>query len=135
MAGITSISVAGYKSLAREQTIEIRPLTILAGANSSGKSSIMQPLLLLKQTLESTFDPDVLRLDGPNAQFTSPDQLLSRIHGKQPAATFSVRLEMEGQPELQLNFKQEGGYRFVLDSMLYGRKRVYVGMPQEEARR
>ena len=40
-----------------EQTIEIRPLTLLAGANSSGKSSMMQPLLLLKQTLEAPYDP------------------------------------------------------------------------------
>ena len=47
--GITKITVGGFKSIAQEQTIEIRPLTILAGANSSGKSSMMQPLLLLKQ--------------------------------------------------------------------------------------
>jgi predicted ATPase len=46
--GITEIQVAGFKSISEEQRIEIRPLTILAGANSSGKSSIMQPLLLLK---------------------------------------------------------------------------------------
>ncbi|MFP4415068.1 AAA family ATPase, partial [Coleofasciculus sp.] len=55
--GITRISVQGFKSLYDECSIEIRPLTILAGANSSGKSSIMQPLLLMKQTLEATYDP------------------------------------------------------------------------------
>ena len=53
--GITGISVRGYKSLYEECSVEIRPLTIIAGANSSGKSSIMQPLLLLKQTLEATY--------------------------------------------------------------------------------
>ena len=42
--GITKITVSGFKSLAKECAIDIRPLTILAGANSSGKSSIMQPL-------------------------------------------------------------------------------------------
>ena len=36
--GICSIAVQGFKSLAKESRIEIRPLTILAGANSSGKS-------------------------------------------------------------------------------------------------
>ena len=50
LKGITRITVRGYKSLWEECSIEIRPLTILAGANSSGKSSIMQPLLMLKQT-------------------------------------------------------------------------------------
>ena len=73
------ITVRGYKSIVNEQSIEIRPLTILAGANSSGKSSIIQPLLLLKQTLELPYDPQgALELSGPNVRFTSADQLLSR---------------------------------------------------------
>src|ERR1700704_5485733 len=90
---ITSISVAGYKSLVKEQAIQIRPLTILAGANSSGKSSIMQPLLLLKQTLEAPYDPGPLRLDGPNVRLTSADQLFSIIAGK-ASTQFSVRMEV-----------------------------------------
>ena len=51
--GITAITVGGYKSIRDETTIKIRPLTILAGANSSGKSSIMQPMLMMKQTLDA----------------------------------------------------------------------------------
>jgi predicted ATPase len=47
------LSVAGYKSLYQKQTVKVVPLTILAGANSSGKSSFMQPFLLMKQTLEA----------------------------------------------------------------------------------
>lgn len=76
--GISAISVRGFKSLARESRIEIRPLTILAGANSAGKSSIMQPLLLLKQTLQASYDAGPLLLDGPNAKHTSFDQVVSR---------------------------------------------------------
>ena len=75
--GITEIAVQGFKSLYEESHIEIRPLTILAGANSSGKSSIMQPLLLIKQTLEAPFDPDGLLLNGPNVKFTLVRQILS----------------------------------------------------------
>ncbi|MEN8219407.1 MAG: hypothetical protein ABFS56_24245 [Pseudomonadota bacterium] len=55
--GIIKISVSGYKSIYQEQTFEIAPLTLLAGANSSGKSSLLQPLLLLKQTLEARYNP------------------------------------------------------------------------------
>src|SRR5271165_5172077 len=76
---IVEIRVAGFKSISDEQRIEIRPLTILAGANSSGKSSMMQPLLLLKQTLEASYDPGALLLNGPNVRLTSADQVLSRI--------------------------------------------------------
>jgi predicted ATPase len=77
--GITRIAVEGFKSIAKRQEIGIRPLTILAGANSSGKSSIMQPLLMLKQTLEATYDPGPLKIDGPNVTFSSNDQFFSKL--------------------------------------------------------
>jgi len=91
--GITRITVAGYKSIEQEQSVEIRPLTILAGANSSGKSSLMQPLLLLKQTLEAAYDPGALLLNGPNVKFTSFDQLLSNIGKGKRASSFRVGIE------------------------------------------
>lgn len=81
--GITRIAVEGFKSIAKRQEIEIRPLTILAGANSSGKSSIMQPLLMLKQTLEATYDPGPLKIDGPNVTFTRAKEFLSKIEGNE----------------------------------------------------
>src|SRR5438045_1272368 len=88
--GISYLTVGGYKSIIDEQSIEIRPLTILAGANSSGKSSIMQPLLLLKQTLEAPYDPGPLKIDGPNAIFTSIEQLLSKISGNGYNSSFHI---------------------------------------------
>src|SRR5437667_7373510 len=89
-AAIAEILVAGFKSISDEQRIEIRPLTVLAGANSSGKSSMMQPLLLLKQTLEASFDPGPLWLHGPNATFTAAEQLLSRIGRRHSTDSFQV---------------------------------------------
>ena len=77
--GITKISVKGFKSIVEECQIDIRPLTILAGANSSGKSSMMQPLLMLKQTLEVPYDPGPLLIDGPNVKFTVAEQFLSTL--------------------------------------------------------
>jgi predicted ATPase len=74
--GFTEIGVSGFKSFAEETRIQLGSLTILAGANSSGKSSIMQPLLLVKQTLEAPYDPGALLLDGANVQFSSGEQLI-----------------------------------------------------------
>ncbi len=91
---MTRITVAGFKSIREEQSIEIRPLTILAGANSSGKSSIIQPLLLMKQTLEATYDPpDPLLLDGPNVKFSSADQFLCRLTNRSRSNIFTVGIE------------------------------------------
>ncbi len=95
--GITGISVCGYKSLYEECSIEIRPLTILAGANSSGKSSIMQPLLLMKQTLEATYDPGALLLNGPNVRFTSVGQLLSNLPPDKCSDRVTITLALEEQ--------------------------------------
>lgn len=91
--GIASIEVGGFKSISQGQYIEIRPLTILAGANSSGKSSMMQPLLLLKQTLEAPYDPGALLLNGPNVRFTLVDQLLSRFSDGEAEDTFFIAID------------------------------------------
>lgn len=78
-APITQITVGGFKTLREKQTVDIRPLTLLAGKNSAGKSSLLQPLLLLKQSLESAvMPPGGVLLNGPNVKFTSANQMLSR---------------------------------------------------------
>ena len=49
--------LTNFKAFGETVTIPIRPLTLIFGANSSGKSSIFQSLLLLKQTLEEAKNP------------------------------------------------------------------------------
>src|SRR5438309_9568872 len=95
-AALVKVFVAGYKSFSEAAEIEIRPLTLLAGANSSGKSSMLQPLLLLKQTLEANYDPGPLLLDGPNLRFRSADEFLARDRrqSNQLEVSFGLREEM-----------------------------------------
>lgn len=101
--GITKISVGGYKSIANPCTIEIQNLTILSGANSSGKSSIMQPLLLLKQTLEATYDPGALLLNGSNVRFTSTEQVFSKLSSKK-YKDFFVETELDQFISIRFEF-------------------------------
>ena len=135
--GIVAISVCGYKSIRDKHRIELRPLTLLAGANSSGKSSIMQPLLLLKQTLEAPYDPGPLRLDGPNVRFTSVDQLLSKVRGRACSSEFSVGLETAGGSSIELTFSRSAERGFDIRSMAYsnGQKEagtLFPGMTEEQ---
>lgn len=140
--GITRISVGGFKSISQEQSIEIRPLTILAGANSSGKSSIMQPLLLLKQTLEAPYDPGALLLNGPNVKFTLGDQLLSH-NGGMPMASFHIGIEsdtqiLEEETKVKVisHFTRNKNKGLDIDQTIYNideeHFRFYTGMPVEE---
>ena len=103
--GITAISVKGYKSIRDETKLTIAPLTILAGANSSGKSSLIQPLLLMKQTLEATYDPGALLLNGPNLKFTAVEQLFFKKTSKQDKKSFELGLEVEGNKWMSCIFQ------------------------------
>jgi hypothetical protein len=114
---IAEIQVAGFKSINDEQSIEIRPLTILAGANSSGKSSMFQPLLLLKQTLEAGYDPGPLLLHGPNVKFTSAEQLLSRIGRGHSLDSFHVGMRVNTGPSFKTHFRKEHKMGFRIEQM------------------
>jgi predicted ATPase len=133
--GITSIAIEGFKSISQKQSIEVRPLTILAGANSSGKSSIMQPLLLLKQTLNASYDPGPLMLNGPNVKFTAAEQLLSNI-GEKRVSTFSIGIEVDDDTELTAYFTKGEGTGFNIEQMTYRLNdkvyRVYEGMESDQ---
>lgn len=97
---INRLTIQGYKSLANETSLELRPLTILAGANSGGKSSVMQPMLLLKQTLASPSDPGTLEIAGPNVRFNRYDQMFFQCPGKGKSAK-SMRFSFSAGPENQ----------------------------------
>ncbi|MDD2716153.1 MAG: DUF3696 domain-containing protein [Candidatus Wallbacteria bacterium] len=116
---ISGLTVKGFKSINLEKSIEIRPLTILAGANSSGKSSFLQPLLLLKQTLEASGDPGPLQLFGNHVRFTSTDQLLSRSSSKKQCNTFCITIKLSGGESLTNHFVKEDGKSLELNCMEY----------------
>lgn len=92
-AEFSALTVRGFKSVRDETRVSIRPLTVLTGRNSSGKSSILQPILLMKQTLEAAFDPGPLWLDGHNVKFSANEQLFWRGKRRAEGATsFSIGL-------------------------------------------
>lgn len=53
---ITSITLQNFRAFQEEITVRLRPITVLIGRNSAGKSSLIKFLLMLKQTLESHAD-------------------------------------------------------------------------------
>lgn len=54
---LLSLAIDNFKAWKRAE-VAFKPITLFYGANSSGKSSLLQFLLLLKQTKDST-DPQV----------------------------------------------------------------------------
>ncbi len=70
---ILEIDIEGFKSFREATRVTFSPLTILAGANSAGKSTILQSLLVLKQTLEFCPSNGSLRLNGPLVSLGTSD--------------------------------------------------------------
>ncbi len=104
---LIAVEVAGFKSANRPVRLNFRDITVLAGANSTGKSTLMQPLLLIKQTLEKPFDPGGLAIDGPLVRFTHTGQFFSYSRVKHVAPVFSLSLFGEEQ-SVKLTYKRLG---------------------------
>ena len=113
--GIAKIAVSGFKSLVEECSIDVHLLTILAGANSSGKSSIMQPLLLMKQTIEAPYDPGPLLLNGVHVKFTKTAQLLSKISKDKYIKNLVIGLQIYNFNDYKFLFSQSNDRGFGLN--------------------
>ena len=95
---ITSMRLKNFKAFQDTGTIGIGPLTVLAGPNSGGKSSIMQSLLLLKQTLEGPSEVD-LNLDGRYLQFSNFNEL---VYGKPALNRSELSLEFDVETHIPI---------------------------------
>lgn len=74
---ITKWKVFNFKSLRRETDLSLSPITIFAGANSSGKSTFLQTILLIAQTLSHKVSSRSVVLNGALARLGQFDDLRS----------------------------------------------------------
>lgn len=61
---LKSIKLTNFKSLDMAESLSLGKLSIICGSNSSGKSSVIQSLLMLSQTLSSRYSEDAVVLNG-----------------------------------------------------------------------
>src|SRR4051812_6034609 len=88
-----SIRLTNFRSLLDTLRIELRPITVLVGANSSGKSSFLRFFPLLRQTVENpTESPLLWYTDSGYVDFGDFSQALRR--GAEPR-TMTVELESQ----------------------------------------
>jgi predicted ATPase len=73
--GITKLKISNFRSVSTNeysQTVNLAPLTIICGENSSGKSTLLNSILFLKQTFENNNESakgsTVVDLNGPLVQ-------------------------------------------------------------------
>lgn len=94
------ISINNFKSIGSLVEYEMRPLTILSGTNSSGKSSFIQLLLLLKQTIERNSADEQLLLNGELYKVRNFTDILS---GKKSENKLRIEFEFTKGEDLKAN--------------------------------
>lgn len=107
---ITGITLKNFKAFKTIDNLAIKPLTILSGVNSSGKSSILHSLLLLKQTLEEKRGYGSLLLDGQYLQYSHIRELTYGLP-RSKSALFSIQLALTSddgkEQRVRMDFRQK----------------------------
>ena len=104
---IKKIILENYKPFDKAE-IEIKPITVLVGPNSGGKSSLMQPFNLIKQTFLGNVN-EVLKLKNP-IDFGDFDELL---HQNSNDKFIRFRFDFEKNVYIDIKFVEENGKIFV----------------------
>ena len=89
---VTRFGLRNFKAFHYLEDIDLKPLTVLVGANSSGKSSIFQALLLLKQSSEAGPSGGLLKFNG---DYTKLGSFASTVSNFDSSRTIEYRLGLE----------------------------------------
>lgn len=90
---IKSLSLKNFKGFSNEVRIELRPLTLLLGANSAGKSSVLQALHYMREILERQNINADRTLQGGEA--VDLGGFLNLVHGRDPQKQIEIAIEIE----------------------------------------
>jgi ABC-type ATPase involved in cell division len=89
---ITNITIENFKGVGSKVSIPLRPLTLLFGANSAGKSTILQAMLYMRELLErQNADADVLQASGSAINLGGFRQF---VHGHDLKKTVRIGITM-----------------------------------------
>ncbi len=84
---LTALSLEHFKSWNRIKDMRLAPITGLFGSNSSGKTSILQLLLMLKQTVESPDRAQVLNFGGDERSLVALGTFWNVVHKHETLST------------------------------------------------
>lgn len=90
---LKSWSVEHFKPIITLQELNLAPVTVLAGLNSSGKSSLLQSILMISQTLSSRVLDRSLLPNGPTVQLGTFEDILNET-SRSRILTVGLELEM-----------------------------------------
>src|SRR5687768_9803482 len=90
---LRSIQLENFKAFGQRTIIPLAPITLIFGQNSSGKSSILQSLNLLKQTRESR-DVEALLLPRTENGFADLGSFQEMLFDHELKRMLTIRLDV-----------------------------------------
>lgn len=103
---ITELSFTNFKSWQSVEKMRLAPITGLFGTNSSGKTSILQLLLMLKQTIESTDRAQVLEF-GDEKSLTNLGSFRDTVYGHVKPGTMNFGLQWNLAKQLDVTSPED----------------------------
>lgn len=102
------LRIQNFKGWKDTGTIDLTPITVLFGSNSSGKSSIGQFLVMLKQTVQQADRKAVLMLSGEqtSVDLGTPSDVFYN-HNLENAIRFAYDWDLEDQSRVENTSKKE----------------------------
>jgi len=90
---LTAVTLENFKGIGEATRIELKPITLLFGANSAGKSTILQALLYAREILErGNTDPDKTLQGGDAVDLGGFRNL---VHNHDESLTISLRFDLD----------------------------------------
>ncbi|MCY4109320.1 MAG: DUF3696 domain-containing protein [Chloroflexi bacterium] len=93
---LTQLRFSNFKSWADDHSVDFGRITGLFGPNSSGKSAILQTLLLLKQTAERREPNLILNFGGERGDYADFGSYAEIIHGRDYRRKLSLGITWTG---------------------------------------
>ena len=121
---LNQISIKNFKSINTIEPIELKAFTIICGSNSSGKSSLLQAILMLSQSYSSRYQDEPITLNGPFIRLGSFQDI--KKHNT---------VEDEIHLSISLPIKERFLLRSRRDEILYLTNNLIIGLdPKKESK-
>ena len=100
---LQSLELENFKAFGERVHIPLAPITLIFGENSAGKSTVLQALNLLKQTLESRETTALLLLRAENA-IVDLGSFQEMLFDHDINRKLSIRIETKVNHQLAIEF-------------------------------
>jgi AAA15 family ATPase/GTPase len=115
---LTRLDLKYFKCFERLH-LPLAELTLLTGTNASGKSSVLQALVLLHQTMQEHEWSNRLMLNGDSIKLGTVSDVVDKVHGR---TTFEIGLLDNDQEILWSFIGERSEMSMAVDSVFFNKK-------------